>query len=197
MSQQQSPPSLEQYPGYFPAAKPPFWTRTKVGSAAAAIGLFVGLVAGASNGSEATAGEPPPAAAPPATDIQAKIDAAVANAEDRLNDKISAVRNNGEERLAAARERAVGAQRRAVAQAVSKVRQADQAKLRQAVAAAKSQAQASTPPATNSPSAGSGTDPRFNYCYEANAAGYGPYFRGQDAEYYWYDDADNDGSVCE
>lgn len=47
------------------------------------------------------------------------------------------------------------------------------------------------------PAAASGTDPRFNYCYEANDAGYGPYFQGQDPEYDWYDDRDNDGEVCE
>ncbi len=47
------------------------------------------------------------------------------------------------------------------------------------------------------PAAGGGTDPRFAYCYEANDAGYGPYYRGQDPEYDWYDDADSDGIVCE
>ncbi len=47
------------------------------------------------------------------------------------------------------------------------------------------------------PPAGGGTDPRFTYCYEANDAGYGPYYQGQDPEYQWYDDADDDGIVCE
>jgi hypothetical protein len=42
-----------------------------------------------------------------------------------------------------------------------------------------------------------GTDPRFEYCYQAKEAGYGPYYKGQDEEYYWYTDADNDGTVCE
>lgn len=42
-----------------------------------------------------------------------------------------------------------------------------------------------------------GLDPRFDYCYEAKAAGYGPYYRGSDPEYDWYTDADNDGVVCE
>lgn len=45
--------------------------------------------------------------------------------------------------------------------------------------------------------AGGGTDPQFDYCYEANDAGYGPYYQGQDPEYEWYDDADSDGIVCE
>ena len=44
---------------------------------------------------------------------------------------------------------------------------------------------------------GGSTDPRFDYCYEANDAGYGPYYRGSDPEYYWYEDRDGDGIVCE
>ena len=44
---------------------------------------------------------------------------------------------------------------------------------------------------------GGGLDPRFDYCYEAKAAGYGPYYRGRDAEYAWYTDGDSDGIVCE
>jgi micrococcal nuclease len=54
------------------------------------------------------------------------------------------------------------------------------------------------PTETEPPSGGGGnTDPRFTYCYEANDAGYGPYVEGQDPEYAWYDDADDDGIVCE
>ncbi|MGQ0624032.1 MAG: GmrSD restriction endonuclease domain-containing protein [Sporichthyaceae bacterium] len=41
------------------------------------------------------------------------------------------------------------------------------------------------------------TDPRFEFCYQAKDAGYGPYVRGEDAEYPWYRDADSDGVVCE
>ena len=44
---------------------------------------------------------------------------------------------------------------------------------------------------------GGSTDPRFSYCYQANDAGYGPYYRGSDAEYYWYEDRDGDGIVFE
>lgn len=40
-------------------------------------------------------------------------------------------------------------------------------------------------------------DPRFDYCYQAIEAGYGPYRRGRDPEYHWYTDADADGWVCE
>jgi hypothetical protein len=49
---------------------------------------------------------------------------------------------------------------------------------------------------TTSPTTG-GTDPRFQYCYQAIAAGYGPYYSGVDPEYDWYLDADSDGVVCE
>jgi hypothetical protein len=42
-----------------------------------------------------------------------------------------------------------------------------------------------------------GTDPRFSYCYQAIAAGYGPYYQGRDTEYTWYTDSDHDGIVCE
>lgn len=40
-------------------------------------------------------------------------------------------------------------------------------------------------------------DPRFTYCYEAVASGYGDYVNGIHPEYEWYDDRDNDGIVCE
>ena len=40
-------------------------------------------------------------------------------------------------------------------------------------------------------------DPRFSSCAAAKAAGYGPYVRGKNAEYDWYHDRDNDGTVCE
>jgi hypothetical protein len=41
------------------------------------------------------------------------------------------------------------------------------------------------------------TDPRFDTCAKAKAAGYGPYVRGVDPEYAWYQDRDGDGRVCE
>jgi hypothetical protein len=44
---------------------------------------------------------------------------------------------------------------------------------------------------------GGSLDPRFSTCTAAKAAGYGPYVRGSDPEYYWYEDRDNDGIVCE
>lgn len=42
-----------------------------------------------------------------------------------------------------------------------------------------------------------GLDPQFDYCYQAIAAGYGPYYQGSASEYAWYTDGDSDGVVCE
>lgn len=44
---------------------------------------------------------------------------------------------------------------------------------------------------------GGSLDPRFDTCTDAIAAGYGPYVRGVDREYVWYEDRDGDGRVCE
>ncbi|MCS5480017.1 DUF1524 domain-containing protein [Corynebacterium sp. YIM 101645] len=44
---------------------------------------------------------------------------------------------------------------------------------------------------------GAGGDPRFSSCAKAKDAGYGPYVAGVHAEYDWYRDGDNDGTVCE
>src|SRR6478672_4828889 len=63
-------------------------------------------------------------------------------------------------------------------------------------AVASTPAPARTTPATVvAPPASSGTDPRYGTCREANAAGYGPYRRGVDPEYDWYQDRDHDGLV--
>jgi hypothetical protein len=78
----------------------------------------------------------------------------------------------------------------AVASAVARERAHGDAR----VAAATSRARAAS---VATRTTASDTDPRFNYCYEANAAGYGPYFRGTDPEYDWYRDNDGDGEVCE
>ncbi|MFB4290929.1 thermonuclease family protein [Nonomuraea sp. ATR24] len=52
-------------------------------------------------------------------------------------------------------------------------------------------------PAPTKPQPDTRTDPRFRTCGDANRAGYGPYYRGQDPEYAWYQDRDGDGVVCE
>ncbi len=53
-------------------------------------------------------------------------------------------------------------------------------------------------PTTPEPSSGgAGLDPRFDTCAQANAAGYGPYYKDADPEYDWYQDRDHDGIDCE
>ncbi|MGW0483442.1 excalibur calcium-binding domain-containing protein [Nonomuraea sp. NPDC003214] len=52
-------------------------------------------------------------------------------------------------------------------------------------------------PAPTKPQPDTRTDPRFRTCGDANRAGYGPYYRGRDPEYAWYQDRDGDGVVCE
>ncbi|MFA1541057.1 excalibur calcium-binding domain-containing protein [Actinomadura monticuli] len=41
------------------------------------------------------------------------------------------------------------------------------------------------------------TDPRYPTCTAAKRHGLGPYVRGTDPEYAWYEDRDHDGVVCE
>ncbi|MEU7828530.1 MULTISPECIES: excalibur calcium-binding domain-containing protein [unclassified Nonomuraea] len=53
-----------------------------------------------------------------------------------------------------------------------------------------------TPTPTPTPTSGA-NDPRYRTCGDANAAGYGPYRKGVDPEYAWYQDRDGDGLVCE
>lgn len=55
----------------------------------------------------------------------------------------------------------------------------------------------SSPTRAQSHSTSKGLDPRFPYCSDANAAGYGNYVANKDPEYSWYYDADSDGIVCE
>lgn len=53
------------------------------------------------------------------------------------------------------------------------------------------------PPSSQAGGYSGGTDPRFDYCYQAQDKGCGPYYKGKDPEYSWYTDADGDGVVCE
>jgi hypothetical protein len=197
MSIQNAPPGLEQYPGYFPASKPPFWTKAKVGVASGVLGLMIG-VAGASGG---IAGADPTddADAPTAADIaqadvdQGVVDRAVADAttslQQELDDQDAALREQ-QERAAALLDEA----RAEAAETKAQAKVAQQKAVAKAVAAEKAR-QAASKPKVNT--LAGGNDPQFDWCYEANDAGYGPYREGEDPEYYWYDDRDNDGLVCE
>lgn len=202
-------PALEQYPGYFPAAKAPFWSRRKTGIAAAFLGIIVGAGFGSSGATPTSEATPAPTdIESEPTNVEAKIEAAVedALAEQRgVHDNLAArQRARSKERMAArlakADSRATRAQRVAVAaavdkavkKAVQKTRGDERARADRMVAEARALVSAAAPP----PAPVSSTDPRFNYCYEAQDAGYGSYRRGE-PEYDWYDDADNDGVVCE
>ena len=114
-----------------------------------------------------------------------------------MKDKLQKQREVADTRLARAESKAAATQRNAVAHAVAKARAEARADTAAAVADAKAAALAQAPAPTLVRGSGGGTDPNFDYCYQANAAGYGPYFEGQDPEYQWYDDADHDGEVCE
>jgi hypothetical protein len=191
-------PSLEQYPGYFPAAKPPFWTRTKVGIAAALFGVLFGMASnGAGSAAETPERKAPSAAPVSASDVQQKVDDAVRQAQADMQDEVDAARAKADDRAARIIKRSESAQRRAVARAVTKTRATVQAQAARTIAQLRTQAAAPAAAASVPTATGGDLDPRFSYCYEANDAGYGTYVHGQDPEYDWYDDADNDGVVCE
>jgi uncharacterized membrane protein YccC len=185
MSYQNAAPSLDQYPGYFPAAKPPFWTRAKVGAACGVLGLIVGGAAGMSGDSAE------PAHRATAADVNQAVDEATADLEQQLADSQAALQDQAEQ--------AEAEQKEALAAAERQARLAQRKAVEKAVAAEKSREAASqTAPDVNSfASSPRKLDRRFGTCGEANDAGYGPYLRGIDPEYDWYDDRDNDGLVCE
>lgn len=192
-------PKLEQYPGYFPEGSKPFWTRAKVGVVAGVVGLIVG-VAGVGGDPEA---DTPTASITTEGDDGSAHETELAQALEEnssLEDQLQKERADAEKALRAAAKSAKQTQRQAVQAAVAKVRQEERAKTAAAVQAAKSAAAAAaaaSTPVNPFASSGGSTDPRFSYCYEANDAGFGPYYQGQDPEYDWYDDRDGDGVVCE
>jgi hypothetical protein len=186
MSANQPPPSLDQYPGYFPAAKPPFWTRAKVGAAAGITGLLVGITGSA--GGE-TSSDPEPekqASAISQADVDEAVESATGDLEQDLEEQADKAGDDlkaAKARLAAYKKKAAAAQRKAV---------------RNAIAAERAKAPAEAPPVqqfVDTPA--TTTDPQFGTCGEANDNGYGPYRSGVDPEYDWYDDRDDDGVVCE
>ena len=212
MSEPFSGPSLDQYPGYFPAAKPPFWSRRKVAISAGLLGIFLGFSAGGAGTADAEQPSAAKTAASASIDVQGKVDEAVAQARSdaqddlderveqvmaKMKDKLQKQRVAADTRLARAESAALAAQREAVAQAVAKTRAEARTDTAAAIANARTAALAQAPAPAQVGGSGGGTDPNFDYCYQANAAGYGPYFEGQDPEYQWYDDADHDGEVCE
>lgn len=197
MSADLSEPSLDQYPGYFPAAKPPFWTRPKVGVVASIVGVLLGVGIG---GTEADTTNSYSQA-----DIKSAVDSATADLEDELQDQEDqeAALDRVTEQLTEARrdlsevERQAAADLRRAAADQRKAVKAAVAKERQRLTAAAPPPAPAPAPAPQPANTGGGTDPQFSYCYEANDAGYGNYQQGVDPEYDWYDDNDGDGVVCE
>lgn len=197
-------PSLSDYPGYFPAAKPPFWTRTKVGTVAGIAGLLVGI--GGPSGSTETADQPVQATH---SFTQADIDSAVQKATSDLQSQLASNASDEDEALnqqLAAAQDALVQQREQAKVVLARVKKQAAREQRQAVKAATASAKAEAQQqlqqfagmgSSSSTGSGGGTDPRFDYCYEANDAGYGNYVSGQDPEYDWYRDSDGDGVVCE
>ena len=193
-----SEPKLEQYPGYYPAGSRPFWSRAKVAVVASVTGLTLGIVGGGSDGEPAEAAQAP-TSGPSVSELQADLDQALSAKAD-LSDQLREQTDDAVKDSAQAAKAAAIAQKKAVRKAVSRARQEEQKKAATAIRAAEAKAlAAAAAPAAIAPLAAPqpSTDPRFSYCYEANAAGYGPYYQGQDPEYGWYDDRDGDGIVCE
>jgi hypothetical protein len=184
MSQPVLPDRLDQYPGYFPAKLPPWRRRWVQVLTASLAGFVLGIGLGAT---------PSTSAGQQISLAQANAMARHAVAKERMAARaqllqarveVRQVRAHARNRIKSIRAQGRRAQAAAVAAAVSKAR-------------APSSASAGVGGASAASSSGGGLDPRFSYCYQAIAAGYGPYYEGQDPEYYWYTDADGDGVVCE
>lgn len=166
--------------GTLESAKRSWWTgRPAVGVVALLIGLGIGSAGGG--------------------DTEAVKD----QAEKDAQAKIARIQGEAEELVDDVKEDALGAQEEAVDDAVAAAVAKEKARrttlIDKAVTAAvketKADLKAATP--TEPKTLVSSTDPRFDTCGAANAAGYGNYRRGSDVEYGWYQDRDNDGVVCE
>lgn len=179
MSNTSAPPSLEDYPGFFPAAKPPFWSRTKVGAASGLIGLLLGVLVGSVADSD------------PAKPKD--LSATVESLEQQLDDAEGALSQQAEDS-----EAALEAAEAELAQAKQDAKVAKRKAKALAKADPREEASETTPDiGAFSEGPLRKADPRFADCAEVTAAGYGPYLRGIDAEYGWYTDPDNDGLACE
>ena len=194
-----SEPTLEQYPGFFPATKKPFWSRAKVGTATGLVGLVLGAGLGAS-------GQPSVSADMP--EVKSLVSKGVEERTADLKDETAQLSEESDDLrsdLAQAEEDVADAVAKAESQVAAAKRAATKAQdqaVRQAVAAEKAKQAASTTPRgfadTGSGSTGtSSSDPLFGTCGEANDNGYGPYREGVDSEYSNYQDRDGDGLVCE
>ncbi|MDP2775226.1 MAG: excalibur calcium-binding domain-containing protein, partial [Nocardioides sp.] len=125
-------------------------------------------------------------------DVESAVAEAVGAVRESMTAKLEQQRATAAERLERVKAKAAATKTKAVERAVARTRTEEQRKAARAVA----NALADVAPEPTPPTPGGETDPRFDYCYNATDAGYGPYYQGE-TEYEWYDDADNDGAVCE
>ena len=161
-------------------------TKPKIAAAAALVGLLFGVGMGGGSSEDEVAKADADArrlVQKAETDADARVEQATADADQSVAD------------AAQATERATTT---AVAEAVAAEKAKRQELIDAAVTKAVKKAKASAPePRTLVDTQPASTDPRFDTCGEANAAGYGNYRQGADPEYDWYQDRDGDGSVCE
>lgn len=190
-------PPVQDYPGWYPP-KPPM-SRRRLGAITGVIGAVVGLLLGFVIGGAGTGAAATPAARPsPAVTVTARATVtASADARAAARRATAAARARSARHLRVVTRKAGMAQRHAVARAVAVAVLRERHRADARVAGAKLAAKSAAGPVARAVSPASGADPRFAYCYEANDAGYGPYYRGRDPEYAWYRDNDGDGEVCE
>jgi len=177
-------PEIENYPGFVTEAKAKrsrWLGKTSIGVASGLAGLVIGL---------ASAG-----------DTEAAKDEAKAEANKAAQAKIALIRDQTDERVDEAKQEALANEQEAIDEAVTAAVDEEKARrsklIKQAVAEAVKETKADLKTSAEPKTLVSQTDPRFDTCGAANAAGYGNYRRGSDPEYEWYDDRDNDGVVCE
>jgi hypothetical protein len=195
-------PTLGQYPGLPLAAKKPFLSRAKVGTATGLLGLLLGAGIGAS-GQPAISADMPEVKSLVSKGVEEKT-AAFADEKSELSEESDQLRVDLEKAQQEAVDAAAAADRQ-VANAKSAALKAQKLAVKEAVAAEQAKQAASSATrgfaSTGSGSGSAGTssssDPLFGTCGEANDHGYGPYQQGVDSEYSNYQDRDGDGLVCE
>lgn len=164
-------------------------SRPAVGAVAGIVGLVLGL--GLSAGDTDAAKDDAQAAAK--TKIAQFRDQTQQQVEEQVAQQVADAKST----MADGQKAAVDA---AVAKAVAEEKSRQTTVVEQAVAEAVRKTKAEAEPAKAVPKAvveKDPNDPRFGTCGDANAAGYGDYRQGVDAEYDWYQDRDGDGVVCE
>jgi hypothetical protein len=155
-------------------------TKPKIAAASGVLGLLLGMGAGGQADAESSDKVSKQARA-------ALVQQAEAKADERVHEAVTDAEQSEEAAID-----------RAVTDALEAEKSKRKRLIKAAVAKAVDKVKASSPkPKTVADTSDTSTDPRFDTCGAANAAGYGNYQRGSDPEYNWYQDRDNDGSVCE